>query len=189
MFAPRSNSPPDITSFASLVFPVTDSPQPPTSAKAELGKSVIEWLFVVIAIVLVACLFLRKLCRVRSSFQYEMPIIPDSLYGHGGASFTRPSPADDPAYICTYVTYPRIPAVQLPYPLAVHSRNARPPVRPTRGPDIDDGGRRANSDMELVLSDKDMLPAYDGLDRPPRYAVATVGGSSAGACGVPVVDV
>ncbi|KAJ6538103.1 hypothetical protein B0H19DRAFT_1079178 [Mycena capillaripes] len=76
----------------------------------------------------------------------------------------------NPAYICTYVTYPRIPAVQLPYPLAVHSRNARPPVRPTRGPDIDDGGRRANSDMELVLSDKDMLPTYDGLDRPPSTA-------------------
>ncbi|KAJ7873711.1 hypothetical protein B0H13DRAFT_2058269 [Mycena leptocephala] len=161
MLAPRSNSPAASTSFASLVFPTTDSSQQPTNPKTDLAKSVIEWLFVVIAVILIVCLFLRKVFGPRNSYAQREMLIPDSAYQ--GA---RPL-IDDPAYLCTYV------AVELQYPLPVHSRA---PARPTRGLDIGEGGRRANGDTELVLGDKDVLPAYDALDRPPRYnAVAAAG--------------
>ncbi|KAJ7642957.1 hypothetical protein DFH06DRAFT_1136937 [Mycena polygramma] len=75
------------------------------------------------------------------------------------------------SYICSYIAYPGIPPVELPYPPVVHPRTPRPVVRLTRGLDIGEDGRRVNSDMELVLGDKE-LPAYNGLDRPPRYATA-----------------
>jgi len=190
MLALRSDTPPASTSFASLVFPTTDSA--PTNAKTDLTKTVIEWLFVVIAVILIACLFLRKMFGSRTS-RHEM-YISDSR----DASFALP-PADSPSYLCTYaIAYPGIPAVQgLPYPLPAHtrSRTARPPVRTTRGLDIDEGGRRANFDMELVLSDKDVLPAYDALDRPPKYAsVATARAAGveqvtvAGASNAEVID-
>ncbi|KAJ7608505.1 hypothetical protein DFH06DRAFT_1346824 [Mycena polygramma] len=172
MLVVRSDSPAASTSFASLVFPTTDPPQSPTSPKTDVAKSVIEWLFVVIAIILILCLFLRKLFGVRTS-----PRVTDSVYQRGSISFA-PSGLGDPAYICSYIAYPGIPPVELPYPPIVHPRTPRPLVRLTRGLDIGEDGRRANSDMELVLGDKD-LPAYDGLDRPPRYAPAAPGETSA----------
>ncbi|KAJ6487394.1 hypothetical protein C8R47DRAFT_1196380 [Mycena vitilis] len=161
----RSDSPAASTSFASLVFPSTDPPQSPTSPKTDVAKSVIEWLFVVIAIILILCLFLRKLFGARTS-----PRGTDSVYQRGSISFA-PSGLGDPAYICSYIAYPGIPPVALPYPPGVHPRAPRPVVRLTRGVDVGADGRRVNGDMELVVGDKE-LPAYDGLDRPPRYAVA-----------------
>jgi hypothetical protein len=109
---------------------------------------------------------IRRVFGPRNSYAQREMLIPDSAYQ--GA---RPL-IDDPAYLCTYV------AVELQYPLPVHSRVS---ARPTRGLDIGEGGRRANGDTEFVLGDKDVLPAYNALDRPPRYnAVVAAGAASAG---------
>ncbi|KAJ7018719.1 hypothetical protein C8F04DRAFT_1150472 [Mycena alexandri] len=122
-------------------------------------QTVIEWFFVVIAVILIACLILRKILGSRTSSVREMA---EDTHPH--LSFVHPS------YAYSYA-YPGIPDIHLPYPLPGHSRT-RPATRTTRAADIDAGGRRANDDMELGLGDKDMLPAYDGLGRPPKYAAA-----------------
>ncbi|KAJ7304782.1 hypothetical protein DFH08DRAFT_521553 [Mycena albidolilacea] len=162
------------TSFASLVFPTADSAQP-SNAKADLAKTVIEWLFVVIAVILIACLFLRKMFGTRASDSSLH--LPDTLNTRASSAFGLPPTVDTPAYLCTYVaTYP------IAHPLPVHGGHSRPshfryartPLRATTGRDIDPAGRRAHEDVdsELGLGDKDVLPAYDGRDRPPKYAVA-----------------
>ncbi|KAF7344649.1 hypothetical protein MVEN_01625100 [Mycena venus] len=174
MLAFRSDSPPDTTSFASLVFPTTDS-NTPTNAKTDLAKTAIEWLIVVIAVVLIACLFLRKMFGSRASQRGMLSNIPDSVYRRASSSFAPA--ADSPSYLCTYVAYPGIPAVPYPLPVHLHPRTAR--TGPTRGLDIDEGGRRVNEDVELVLGDKDVLPAYDGLDRPPKYVLTVPAATAA----------
>ncbi|KAJ7212694.1 hypothetical protein GGX14DRAFT_564442 [Mycena pura] len=70
MPAPRSGLPPTYsdprtTTFALLVFPNTDSAQSAPDAKADLGKSVLEWLMVGILAVFVACFFIRRVLRQR----------------------------------------------------------------------------------------------------------------------------
>ncbi|KAJ6535330.1 hypothetical protein DFH09DRAFT_1324948 [Mycena vulgaris] len=155
----------DSASFASLVFPTTDSTQLQTSAKTDLAKSVIEWLFVVIAIILLICLFLRKTLGARTPLREIHAQV-----------FTEPRASDDASYVYTYA-YPGIPALHLtrPPPARIRAR-AHSPVHATltltRALDLGAGGRRANWNAELVLSDQDVLPAYDGLDRPPKYVHA-----------------
>ncbi|KAF8148119.1 hypothetical protein K438DRAFT_2027553 [Mycena galopus ATCC 62051] len=158
----ESDSPPASTTFASLVFPTTNSDsEQPNNGKADLAKTVIEWLFVVIAVILIACLFLRKLFGPRTPHREMLHI-----------------PVDCPAYVCTYGAYPGISVPTVAYPLPAHSSSHARSTRGnvaitrtiTRGLDLAEGGRRINEDAELELGDKDALPAYDGCDRPPKYA-------------------
>ncbi|KAF7375844.1 hypothetical protein MSAN_00474400 [Mycena sanguinolenta] len=184
------------STFASLVFPTTGSDSDePNNFKADLAKTVIEWLFVVIALILIAYFFLRKIFGPRTSqHRDEMLHIPDSVYRREQSSFALPSLLDYPASMCDYATCPT-----LAYPLPVYSHpasaSARLPVHsashrvravtpphmtpsvrgtsmPIRALDIGEGGRRLTEDAELVLSDGDVLPAYDGRDRPPKYAMS-----------------
>ncbi|KAJ7182403.1 hypothetical protein C8R43DRAFT_1116046 [Mycena crocata] len=207
MLVPRSpemGSPPASTSFASLVFPSTESAQPQLSAKTDIAKSVIEWLFVIIVNInlphlLLASLnervrvwaggypdrlfLLAKVCLFcsRSAIgfgiitegRHEFRLLGSQPYERG--SYRHAPPFPDPTLggdiACMYgYAYPGPSAAHLPYPVAAHARDSRPIVLPTRGRDIGEGGARLNGDMELVLSDKDILPVYDGLDRPPKYA-------------------
>ncbi|KAJ6488739.1 peptidase S8/S53 domain-containing protein [Mycena sanguinolenta] len=172
--------PPAASTFASLVFPATDSDSDePNNSKADLAKTVIQWLFVVIALILIACFFLRKVFGPRTA-HHGMLHIPDSIYRQGQSSFALPTP-HDPMYMCGYVA--ACPALAHPPP--VHSVSAANPphhrvravsARSTtiRGLDIGEGGRRINEDAELVLSDNDVLPAYDGRDRPPKDIITTL---------------
>ncbi|KAJ7719127.1 hypothetical protein B0H16DRAFT_1739597 [Mycena metata] len=177
--ASNLNSPaPDRTSsFASLVFPTADSTEP-TSVKADVAKTVIEWLFVVIAVVLIACLLLRKILASRASSTFARDsIASDTRDRH----LSLVSMAIDPCYVYSYgyipdvrlpiptPTYPR-PTHRLPYPVAIATSST---ARRTRAADIDAYGRRAHEDVELVLGDKDILPVYDGLGRPPKYTITT----------------
>ncbi|KAJ7453837.1 hypothetical protein FB451DRAFT_665518 [Mycena latifolia] len=153
--APFPDSVPATTSFASLVFPTDPgAAEAQASTKADLAKSVIEWLFVVIAVILIICLFLRKLLGAPRALQY-------------------PSTSNDLGTASGYTyAYPGIAALHLTHPRP--ARPARARTRPTRAADIDADGRRAQGDVELDLSEAEMLPAYDGLDRPPKYMYAEV---------------
>ncbi|KAJ7649289.1 hypothetical protein B0H17DRAFT_1215329 [Mycena rosella] len=160
MFVPRilpaPDSVPESSSFASLVFPATDSPQPLASAKTDLAKSVIEWLCVIVAVILIICLFIRRLASPRAMRSHTL--------------FDDPAPASD-AYLYTYA-YRGVPMMHHPtYPSPARVRT-HPPLYAMRAPDIGAGGCRANEDMELVLGTADFLPAYDGFDRPPKYICA-----------------
>ncbi|KAJ7214673.1 hypothetical protein B0H12DRAFT_1155322 [Mycena haematopus] len=120
---------------------------------------------------LIYSVLIRRMLGPRKS-HHDMLHIPDSVYRDPPSSFAPPAPGDCPAYLySSYVAaYPE-------YPLPVHSAT---PLRirgvgvipTTRGLDIGEGGQRINEDAELVLSDKDVLPAYDARDRPPKYALA-----------------
>ncbi|KAJ7156346.1 hypothetical protein C8R46DRAFT_1295137 [Mycena filopes] len=172
-----ADSPPASTSnFASLVFPTSDSAAEPTSGKSDVAKAVIEWLFVVIAVLLIACLLLRRMLGTR----------PSPTRAEHAHSRVEQIILADPSYFL----YPAA-AVYLPYPVPAHAparmrsvrNNYNPALTPTlmrtRAADIGAGGRRANDDAEpeLGLGDKDLLPAYDGAGRPPRYAVTAPGAS------------
>ncbi|KAJ7431625.1 hypothetical protein B0H11DRAFT_2129379 [Mycena galericulata] len=149
---PRSAStdlPPPNTSFASLA-----NGSPPSQAKSEVAKSVIEWLLVGIALILLACLLLRRMLRWR-----EMH--PDP---YRNVTYAEAQRATDVERLYTYGLSGIVP---YPPPIYARPRAAEPPMR---GVDV----RRAGGDMdpEVVLSmgEKDVLPVYDGRDRPPRYA-------------------
>ncbi|KAJ7105825.1 hypothetical protein C8R44DRAFT_886290 [Mycena epipterygia] len=180
MFAPRSPPPSTLTSFASLVFPTSDSDAtPPADSKPDLGKSVIEWLFVVIAVILIGCLFLRKLLGAPRGLHGENPY-RHAL--HPFASSTSISAAPDYlqyGYGYAYLPYP-VPAhtTRRAYGVTHPTRRAHDTTQTTRAYDIGVGGRRANGDEELVLGDKDILPVYDAFDRPPQYAYGYDAGPS-----------
>ncbi|KAJ7475528.1 hypothetical protein B0H11DRAFT_2032528 [Mycena galericulata] len=163
---PRSAStdlPPPSTSFASLA-----NGSPPSQAKSEVAKSVIEWLLVAIALILLACLLLRRMLRWRAPLR-EMH--PDPCRNVTYAEALR---ATDVERLYTYGLSGIIP---YPPPIYPRPRAAEPH---TRGVDVRRGGsgRRAGGE-ELVLSmgEKDVLPVYDGLGRPPRYAEHASGGA------------
>jgi len=65
------------------------------------------------------------------------------------------------------------------------------PSRRTRGADVGVGGRRLDgvSDHETDLGDKDLLPAYDHLDGPPKYIELGVRGYPEGFIGMTVLPV
>ncbi|KAJ7076800.1 hypothetical protein C8R44DRAFT_896499 [Mycena epipterygia] len=141
--------------------------------------SVIEWLFVVIAVILIGCLFLRKLLGAPRGLHGENPY-RHAL--HPFASSTSISAAPDYlqyGYGYAYLPYP-VPAhtTRRAYGVTHPTRRAHDTTQTTRAYDIGVGGRRANGDEELVLGDKDILPVYDAFDRPPQYAYGYDAGPS-----------
>ncbi|KAJ7156416.1 hypothetical protein C8R46DRAFT_431348 [Mycena filopes] len=178
-YSPPASTGTSISNFASLVFPTADSgTTQPTSPKSDVAKAVIEWLFVVIAVLLIACLILRRMLGTRPSPS------PSRTHGHVEQIILA-----DPS---CFLGYPaNMATVYLPYP--VPARTHTPSIRrfndvvrmpmpmrtQTRAADIDAFGRRAttndDADLELGLGDKDVdaLPAYDGKGRPPRYTAGS----------------
>ncbi|KAJ7164263.1 hypothetical protein C8R46DRAFT_1036177 [Mycena filopes] len=162
--------PASTSNFASLVFPAADSATEPTSGKGHVSKSMIEWLFIIIAVLLIACLFLRRMLGTRRS---------TTRAGYAEHPHVEQIILADP--FCFLYS---VPAVYIPCPVPAHAPSGSARVRGDvtrartlmriQAADIGPGGRRANGDAELELELGDMLPAYDGA---PRYAVTAPGSS------------
>ncbi|KAJ7212720.1 hypothetical protein GGX14DRAFT_393609 [Mycena pura] len=146
MPAPRSGFPskyfPPRATFASLVFPNTDSTQPAPDAKSDLGKFA----------VFVAYFFIRRVLRQRRG-------APDASADTDGGDQPWGTPsAMDYLVGCAY-TYGGIPTLHLPYPVPAYSSRATAPC----GRDVDAAGSQLGAS-------NDVLPAYDAHGGPPGYS-------------------
>jgi len=155
-------------------FPNPSSLVPPTqtsvsSNKEVSPKSVLEWLFFVVALVLIGTLVT---CR---SWQLRRRNRPFNQF----FSITQPPPPPGRPRRISRTT--GLPPLNEPLrPISLTHSMLYPPVSPlpaayradrrrTRAADIDEGGRRAGNPGDGNLDHKEMLPAYDNVGGPPKY--------------------
>jgi len=157
-------------------FPDPSTLVPPTqtsdsSHQEVLSKSILVWVFFVVALVLVGAIIIVRSWQLRRSNRscnefFNISGHPSSDFGRrhylprttGLPSMTQspfPAPLSDP------MIYP-----SLPPPTAYYGNQRR-----IRAMDTDEGGRRAGIPEERGdLDQKDVLPAYDNVGGPPKYA-------------------
>ncbi|KIM42043.1 hypothetical protein M413DRAFT_445221 [Hebeloma cylindrosporum] len=162
---------PTATNITPSIADSTLQPSPPSNnsnSKSELTKTVVEYLFLGVAVLIVASIILRRLMRLKRANQpysafFSLNSTHPSAQSQGGRNFPR-----------TTGLPPPIPGQPYPEP----HLSGFPPAylqyssRGIRAGDVDSRGRRAAT-MELdhdgELGDKDALPAYDVSGGPPKY--------------------
>ncbi|TRM55547.1 hypothetical protein BD626DRAFT_577341 [Schizophyllum amplum] len=135
-----------------------------------LSKTILEWLFLAIAVFLLCSIFARRYAVMKRANQ---PISQFFRAAPQWASPPRPSRAVPCSQPC-----PRSVVYAEPFPSAHLSSvvYAAPLQRPrrsrrTRGAGTDARGRRLESgeNDHDSFDDKDVLPAYETIGGPPRY--------------------
>ncbi|KAF7976557.1 hypothetical protein HWV62_6217 [Athelia sp. TMB] len=157
-----------IASTNSNFFSAPSSLTKPTSTEGHgtaLSKSILEWVFLVIAIVLLAAFLFLRTVQLRKRHQpltrFFSSTGPSPSYTGRPQSVPR---TGLPAFGVLPARYPLTPEMLYPSlePLpSAYTRGQR-----TRAADTDEGGRRAGGADDDA---KDMLPAYEGGGGPPKY--------------------
>ncbi|KAL1740653.1 hypothetical protein HDZ31DRAFT_47073 [Schizophyllum fasciatum] len=129
-----------------------------------LSKTVLEWLFLAIAIFLLFSILARRLMIMKRANQPVSDFFRVQSQWMSPESPPRPSRAIPCSQPC-----PRDMAYIAPLPSAhPHPRRARR----TRGANTDGRGRRLDwggDDYASSVDEKDVLPAYDKVGGPPEY--------------------
>lgn len=151
-------------------FPTGLVPPTQTSAsshKQELPKSILEWLFFVIAVVLITTVLTCRSCQLRRQNRplSEFFSISQNSRSNSGRPRRIPRttglpPLNGPLRPIS-LTHAMLYPPPSPLPAAYRSNGRR-----TRAADTDAGGRRAGNPED---DHKDMLPAYDNIGGPPKY--------------------
>ncbi|KAJ7061091.1 hypothetical protein C8F01DRAFT_1231075 [Mycena amicta] len=163
--------------LASLVFPNTDndaSGSPPTSAKSDLAKEIIEWVFVGIVIILICTFFMRKLffeprSRTRTTHSNDDSDFDDTSAWARGT---------EPTYVLGF-SHP-YPGVLYPAAAVVRARNDQPDsdtrgfgigiaMVETRREDARLGLGFDGTNVHMHGGSKDFLPVYEAAGGPPAY--------------------
>ncbi|KAJ7624413.1 hypothetical protein FB45DRAFT_1060729 [Roridomyces roridus] len=145
--------------LASLVFPANNGPGSETqTSRSDIDKSVVEWLFIVIAVVLILCWCLRRLFNLQQPLSFS-DIDLQPVVASADLTFPFPMPSQPPP---------------------VHHTERLGHLRQsitTRAADVDAYGRRQGALGEGDVKDLDDLPAYT-MDRPPHYRLEEESGAS-----------
>ncbi|KAF8884502.1 hypothetical protein BD779DRAFT_1801684 [Infundibulicybe gibba] len=156
----------------STLTPPSQSPSP-QSPSNNLAKSVLEYLFLAVVIILAGCVVARRFHRLKQSGQplSHFFTLSRSDNDHLNRTGHYHGLSYNPHHLPHY-RYRTAGSPLAPLPL-VYGASRR-----TRAADIDEGGRRLpgsgiNEYDHDVLSDKDVLPAYDNIGGPPKYADLT----------------
>ncbi|KAF4611703.1 hypothetical protein D9613_004044 [Agrocybe pediades] len=174
--APQATTP-DPTNTAPF-FPDPSTFKPPENSAAShndsknnLAKSILEYLFLgVVLLVVLAVVFRRFLTLKRSNQPLTAFFVPtpDRRRGHIYARQTFPRTTGLPPIDPRNLVYPEPHLTGMP--AAYRGIN----LRRVQAEDVDIYGRRLGHGTELdhdgVLGDKDHLPAYDNIGGPPKYA-------------------
>ncbi|KAL0952942.1 hypothetical protein HGRIS_007156 [Hohenbuehelia grisea] len=167
---PSSSMPFDPTPF----FPPPSSLVPPPRSadnekRSDLAKMVLEWLFLVIALVTIAGIISYRMKRLRQAnrplshffrARRSTPGSPTSIQPYRQSGIPYSSNSEALAY------YPYLTPVAPTYHQA-HSRRTR---TRTHAADVDSSGRRLGGGGDHDdLDDKDILPPYDHAGGPPKY--------------------
>ncbi|KAJ7049050.1 hypothetical protein C8F01DRAFT_1266092 [Mycena amicta] len=169
--------------LASLVFPNTDndaSGSPPTSAKSDLAKEIIEWVFVGIVIILICTFFMRKLFFEPRSRRTTGAHSNDHSDFDDASAWARESEA---AYVLGF-SHP-YPSVLYPAAAVLRARNHDDqPESDPRGFGIGiamvETARHADvrrgrglgfdgTNVHVHGGSKDFLPVYEAAGGPPAY--------------------
>jgi hypothetical protein len=174
--APQATTSPELAN-TSPFFPEPSTLRPAGSSNESggLAKSVLEYLFLALALIIVTSIILRRLTRLKRMNQ------PISTFFHSDNDYPNTSHIRTPRNFPRTTGLPPLSRDGLPYPPypdphltgfpAVYlGRN----TRRTNAQDIDASGRRVVAQsVELdhggELGDKDALPAYDHYGGPPKY--------------------
>ncbi|KAJ7061099.1 hypothetical protein C8F01DRAFT_158484 [Mycena amicta] len=165
------------TVLASLVFPNTDNnasgSSPPTSAKSDLAKEIIEWVFVGIVIILICTFFMRKLFFEPRSRRTTGTDSSDQSNFDDASAWARETEA---AYVLG-LSHP-YPGVLYPAAAVVRARNDQPDTRgfgiamvETRHADVSRGLGLGfdGTNVHMRGGSKDFLPVYEAAGGPPAY--------------------
>ncbi|KAI5887446.1 uncharacterized protein SCHCODRAFT_02638148 [Schizophyllum commune H4-8] len=128
---------------------------------SSVSKTILEWLFLAIAIFLLCSIFFRRMMMMKRANQ------PMSQFFRAQPQWSSP-PRPSRVVPCSQPC-PRDMAYIAPLPSA-HPRPRRAHRR-TRGANTDGRGRRLDSGENDYgsIDEKDVLPAYDNVGGPPEY--------------------
>ncbi|KAL1685135.1 hypothetical protein GGG16DRAFT_129600 [Schizophyllum commune] len=126
-----------------------------------MSKTILEWLFLAIAVFLLCSIFYRRMMMMKRANQ------PMSQFFRAQPQWSSP-PRPSRVVPCSQPC-PRDMAYIAPLPTA-HPRPRRAHRR-TRGANTDGRGRRLDSGENNYgsIDEKDVLPAYDNVGGPPEY--------------------
>jgi len=171
-----TTSPPPVNTSPFFPDPTTfhTAKAQPSNQTGGLAKSVLEYLFLSVALLIVGCTVFRRLVKFKRTHK------PLRTFFHPENATTSPSHLRAHSYPRT-TGLPPIYNDGRPYPpYPDHFLTGFPPVylghtgRRTNAGDVDARGRRlADRTVELdhdgELGDKDALPAYEVYGGPPKY--------------------
>jgi len=139
-----------------------------SDSKNNFAKSVLEYVFLAVALFLLICITWRRMLRVR---RINQPFFGRGVTPAAAAAGERfsPFPQTRPQFAGpSFGAHSFNPYVHLAHlPASYHPSNNRR----TQGVDIGPGGQRQGgvSDYNAETGDKDVLPAYDKFGGPPQY--------------------
>ncbi|KAF8963243.1 hypothetical protein BDZ97DRAFT_1919917 [Flammula alnicola] len=143
--------------------------------RSGLAKSILEYLFLAIALIIVTSMILRRLTALKRTNQPYRSFFnmngnyPTTSPNRGLLSFPRATGLHpvNPDARRPYPPYPNPHLAGFPAAYLGHS------IRRTHAQDIDASGRGIGNSTDLdvdgELGDKDALPAYDNYGGPPKY--------------------
>ncbi|KAF8153854.1 hypothetical protein B0H34DRAFT_799791 [Crassisporium funariophilum] len=174
--APQATPTSAVVTNTSPFFPDPSAPPASDGKKGGLAKSVLEYLFLGVALIVVASIILRRITKMKrrsqpiTAFFTSNTDLPTSAQRYGGPrQFPRTTGIPPMRY--DGQNYPLYPDVHL---TGIPAAYMGPSARRTRAADVDANGRRLGDravelDHDGELGDKDMLPAYDNFGGPPKY--------------------
>jgi len=162
----NTNTSPDILASAISTPASSQDGGDNGDSKNNFAKSVLEYVFLAVALFLLICITWRRMLRVRRANQ---PFFGRGVTPAAAGEQISPFPRTRPQFAGpSFGAHSFNPYVHLAHlPASYHPSNNRR----TQGADIGPGGRRQGgiSDYNGETGDKDALPAYDKFGGPPQY--------------------
>ncbi|THH17680.1 hypothetical protein EW146_g3184 [Bondarzewia mesenterica] len=139
----------------SAMAPDPTSSSSPASDQSSTPKTVLDYVFIIAALVLVCALVGWRYAYIRHH------AIPFRSFFHAVPLRSKNTPLPTTSPTATRFMPPEMPSL----PVEAHPRTR------TCRPDLDAGGRRAVIDVKDINGEKDELPTYEDVrvGRPPRY--------------------